>query len=89
MPEDATVGSVLRLENQNYIIDYETTNLVKSELQNVLNNLIEEQKLEMSAYRVEGHLYEFVEKDANTVSLIDVTKNDGVVLKISIFQERF
>ncbi len=26
-------------------------------------------------------------KDANTVSLIDVTKNDGVVLKISIFQE--
>ena len=35
----------------------------------------------MSAYRVEGHLYEFVEKDANTVSLIDVTKNDGVVFE--------
>ena len=81
LPEDATVGSVLRLENQNYIIDYETTNLVKSELQNALNNLIEEQKLEMSAHRVEDHLYEFVEKDANTVSLIDVTKNDGVVFE--------
>ena len=81
VPQDATIGSVLHLENEAYIVDKETTNLVKEELNNLLDKLLEEQNIKMAEHRVEGHLYEFVEKDNDKVSLIDITKNDGEVFE--------
>ena len=75
LPENATIGSVLRLENQNYVVDRETTDLVKDE------SLLEEQKRKMEKNRIEGHLYEFVENDRDIVSLIDLTKDDGEVFE--------
>ena len=81
MPENATIGSVLRLENQNYVVDRETTDLVKDELENCINSLLEEQKRKMEKNRIEGHLYEFVENDRDIVSLIDLTKDDGEVFE--------
>ena len=81
LPENATIGSVLRLENQNYVVDRETTDLVKDELENCINSLLEEQKRKMEKNRIEGHLYEFVENDRDIVSLIDVTKDNGEVFE--------
>lgn len=81
LPENATIGSVLRLENQNYVLDRETTDFVKDELENCINTLLEEQKRKMEENRIEGHLYEFVENDRDIVSLIDVTKDNGEVFE--------
>jgi len=81
LPENATIGSVLRLKNQNYVLDRETTDFVKDELENCINTLLEEQKRKMEENRIEGHLYEFVENDRDIVSLIDVTKDDGEVFE--------
>lgn len=81
LPENATIGSVLRLKNQNYVLDRETTDFVKDELENCINTLLEEQERKMEENRIEGHLYEFVENDRDIVSLIDVTKDDGEVFE--------
>ena len=81
LPENATIGSVLRLENQNYVVDRETTDFVKNELENCINTLLEEQERKMKENRIEGHLYEFVENDRDIVSLIDLTKDDGEVFE--------
>ena len=43
--------------------------------------LFEEQNQKMQERRVEGHLYEFVEKAGNSIFLIDKNENTGKVFE--------
>lgn len=77
LPEGAGVDSVLREKNGKYILDEIATEELQEELTEMINRLLEQQNNELKEQRVEGHLYEFVEKSGDTVWLIDKTKNDG------------
>ena len=43
----------------------------------MINNLIEQQEKELEEKRIEGHLYEFVEKTGDTIWLIDKNNING------------
>lgn len=77
LPEGAGVDSVLREKNGKYTLDEVATEELQEELTEMINRLLERQDNELKKQRVEGHLYEFVEKSGDTVWLIDKTKNDG------------
>lgn len=77
LPEGAGVDSVLREKNGKYVLDEVATKELQEELTEMINRLLDEQASKLEAQRIEGHLYEFVEKSGDTVLLIDKTKNDG------------
>ena len=77
LPEGAGVDSVLREKNGKYILDEVATEELQEELTEMINKLLEQQDKELKEQRVEGHLYEFVEKSGDTAWLIDKTKNYG------------
>ena len=73
LPEGAGVDCVLRVKKGKYVLDREATEKVQGELTEMINKLLEEQDSKLEAQRIEGHIYEFVEKSGNTVWLIDET----------------
>ena len=77
MPKDAGVDSVLRMQNGKFVFDKEATGELQTELTEMINSLLEEQENRLDAQRIEGHLYEFVEKAGNIVELTDLTNNTG------------
>lgn len=82
LPKEAGVDSVLRVKNGKFILDKDATEKLQTELTEMINKLLEEQSERSKDLRVEGHLYEFVEKSGDTVWLIDETDN-----KEGCFQE--
>jgi len=78
LPEGAGLDSVLRLQNEKYVFDNEATDLVRAEMGNAFDELLEEQANKMEERRVEGHVYEFVEGDKNSVWLIDCNTNNSL-----------
>ena len=77
LPKGAGVDSVLREKNGKYTLDEVATEELQEELTEMINRLLERQDNELKEQRVEGHLYEFVEKSGDIVELIDVTNNTG------------
>lgn len=77
LPNGATIGSVLREQNRTYILDEEATETISKQLTQILEQLLQEQKLELDRHRIEGHNYEFVEWLGDTICLTDITINDG------------
>lgn len=77
LPKGAGVDSVLREKNGKYILDKVATEEVQEQMTEMVNRLLKEQTMELEEQRVEGHIYEFVEKSGDTVWLIDRTKNEG------------
>lgn len=71
LPQGTNVDSILREENGQYVFDEEGTEIVQEKMKEKFDELLEEQENEMQKRRIEGHLYEFVERDGNIVSLID------------------
>lgn len=87
LPKEAGIDSILRKENGKYKIDKEATKNIKEEIKEKFNELLQEQAQEMKKRRIEGHLYEFVEKTGNSIWLIDNNKNDGKVFQEFEFLE--
>lgn len=77
LPKGAGVDSVLRESNGKFVFDKNATEKIKEELTEMINKLLQEQENRLKELRVEGHIYEFVEKSGNTVLLNDVTKDKG------------
>lgn len=77
LPQGAGVESVLRLQNDNYILDTKATEYIKEEMKETFNQLLEEQTNKMEERRIEGHIYEFIEGSENSIWLIDNTINNG------------
>ena len=77
LPKGAGVDSVLREENGKFVLDKSATKEIQQELTEMINKLLKEQEDRLKELRVEGHVYEFVEKSGNTVLLNDVTRDTG------------
>lgn len=77
LPKGAGVDTVLREENGKVVLDKDATEKIQEELTEMINRLLEEQQSKLESQRVEGHVYEFVEKSGNTVWLTDETNYTG------------
>lgn len=77
LPKDAGVDTVLRLGNGKYVLDKEATAEIQEELVDMINKVLKEQENKLENYRVEGHIYNFVEKTGDSVWLVDETENTG------------
>ena len=77
LPKGAGVDSILRIQNGEFVLDAEVTQVILNEMKKMANQLLIEQQQELKDYRIEGHLYEFVEKNEESIWLIDRTKSDG------------
>ena len=77
MPKDAGADSVLRMKNGKFVLDKQATEELQTELTEMINDLLEEQENRLDTQRIEGHIYEFVEKTGNIVELTDLTNNTG------------
>lgn len=77
LPKGAGLDSVLREENGKFVLDKNATMEIKQELTEMINELLKEQEYRLNDFRVEGHIYEFVEKSGDTVLLNDVTIDTG------------
>ena len=62
LPKGAVVDSVLRVKNGMFVLDKDVTEEIQEELIEMINRLLEEQANKLESQRVEGHIYEFIEK---------------------------
>lgn len=81
LPKETKVDSILRKQNEKYVLDIETTKEITEQMDKRFNELLEEQTKKMQAQRIEGHLYEFVEKSADSIWLLDKNNNTGNVFE--------
>ena len=77
IPKEAKVDTVLKKEDNQFIVDKIATKEMKEKIIEMINNLIEQQEKELEEKRIEGHLYEFVEKTGDTIWLIDKNNING------------
>ena len=89
LPKDAGVDSVLRVKNGRFVLDKDATGKIQEELTDMINSLLEEQANRLESQRVEGHIYEFVEKAGNIVELIDITTDTGECFEEIDFPKEF
>ena len=75
------IDSVLRKENGKFELDEETTEIVKNEMKEKFDKILEEQNKMMESRRIDGHTYEFVESSKDSVWLIDNDSNNGDVFE--------
>lgn len=79
LPSGAIVGSVLRKNNDRFIIDEKATKTISEKLDNMKSQLLEEQREFLASQRIEGHMYEMAEKSEDRALLFDITagKDEG------------
>lgn len=75
------IDSVLRKENGQLELDEEITEIVKNEMKEKFDEILEEQNKVMESRRIDGHTYEFVEGLKDSVWLIDNDSNNGDVFE--------
>ena len=86
IPSDVGVDSVLRKDNNGYVLDKNLTKEVQYDIQNMVNKLLKEQKKYLEQNRIEGHIYSFKGKTDNSIWFVDETKYEQINNK-SIFEE--
>ena len=76
LPEGVTLGSVLRKQDMEFVLDNEGTENVGKEINTMIKEKLEEQHEFLNSKRVEGHTYEVGEKYDGRIWLYDI---DNVV----------
>ena len=77
LPEGAGVDSVLRMENEKYVLDNIATEKVYKEMEEMVTEVLAEQKEYIENCRIEGHSYEFIEQSQNGIWLMDIDKKNN------------
>lgn len=77
LPEGATLGSVLRKKDIDFVLDYEGTKSVGKEINTMIKEKIEEQHEYLDSKRVERHTYEVGEKYSGRIWLYDLDNVQG------------
>lgn len=80
LPQGASLGSVLRKQGENFIIDIEATELVEKEINIMVRDKLEEQNKYLANKRIDGHTYEVSEKYSGRIWLYDLNnaQNGGI-----------
>jgi len=76
LPVGAGVDSVLRMQNGEYVLDSRATDEIFRQMQDMVSRVLEEQSQLLREHRIEGHIYEVGEIEADRVWLFDITKDD-------------
>ena len=85
LPKSSTLGSVLRKQGDNLVLDTEATQIINKEINSMIKEQIEDQKKYLDGVRIEGHTYEVGEKSLGRIWLYDLDNNIGG--KIEGFEE--
>lgn len=87
LPAKAELNSVLRYENNKYILDEELTQNVINEIKEMADEVLDKQDDKLRDYRKEGHLY-MVEEDVNNrIYLWDMTDKPSFTIEEVDFPE--
>lgn len=82
LPKGGEINSVLRKENDKYMLDKEGTKNVINQITNMANEVLNKQDRELKNFRKNGHLYKVEEDINNRVYLTDITdKSNNEVLE--------
>lgn len=71
LPDGSKLGSVLRKQDNSFILDKSATEIVGRKINEMIQEKIEEQNQYLSTLRVDGHTYEVGEKHAGRIWLYD------------------
>lgn len=77
LPEGTQLGSILRKQGENFILDQEATKIVGEEINTMIRDKIEEQNQYLDSTRIEGHTYEVGEKYSGRIWLYDLDNVAG------------
>lgn len=80
LPYGARIGSILRKNNDRFIIDEKATKTISEKLDSMKSQLLEEQNEFLESKRIEGHIYEMSENSGDRAWLFDLTigSDEGV-----------
>lgn len=73
--QNVNVNDIVKIENDQIIVDKEKTNNLKSEIYNMVQEIVDEQNSNLNQYRKEGHLYFVCEEIKENRFLRDITEN--------------
>ena len=73
LPKDATLGSVLRKQGENFIIEKEDTIAIEKQINNMIKEKIKAQDQYLDSKRIDSHIYEADEKYSGRIWLYDLT----------------
>ena len=62
LPQGSELGSVLRKQNNGFVLDMDATKIIEEKINNMILEKIEEQKKYLDDNRIDGHTYEVGEK---------------------------
>lgn len=78
LPAGSKLGSVLRKQDEKFILDEEATKNVGKEINIMIKEKIEEQNRYLNSKRIDGHIYEVGEKYLGRIWLYDLNNvSDG------------
>ena len=77
LPKGVTLGSVLRKNDMDFVLDQEGTKCVGTEINRMIKEKIEEQHEYLDSKRVEGHIYEADEKYSGRIWLYDLNNKES------------
>ncbi len=78
LPEDARLGSVLRKQGEEIVLEKEDTRVIENQINSMIKEKIKKQDQYLDSKRIEGHIYEADEKYLGRIWLYDLNnKVDG------------
>ncbi len=77
LPEGASLGSVLRKQGEDFILEKEDTKVIENQINNMIEEKMREQNQYLDSKRIEGHIYEADEKYSGRIWLYDLNNKEG------------
>lgn len=77
LPIGSNLGSVLRKQGENFILDEEATKNIGKQINTMIKEKIEEQNQYLNSKRIDGHIYEVAEKYLGRIWLYDLNNVSG------------
>lgn len=77
LPIGSSLGSVLRKQGENFILDIEDTKEVSKKINSMIKEKIKEQNQYLESKRIDGHVYEVGEKYSGRIWLYDLNNVSG------------
>ena len=72
LPKDTNLGSVLRKQGNDFILDEKDTEVIGNQINNMIKEKIKEQDQFLNSQRIDGHIYEVDEKYSGRIWLYDL-----------------
>ncbi len=73
MPNEVKINDVLKVKNNNYVIDNISTKQLQEDIRNMAKEILDKQNINLDQHRKEGHLYMVTEELGDNRFLWDLT----------------